>query len=474
MDEYKKINIDSFHHRSSSAKNIKGNNLKKSTNLKITNEFTKVNTLGTTNTSGTQPIIIYKKGLNNHNNNIKQIKVSSNNKNIYISDGGLKKKLDRYNNVGHSYSIPNKKATSVKKEKKTKKFYPTKKKLVKSSTQEKLFSQTMIGSFKRPNIPKKEKEKEKKNKKKNSQISNNANENREKNKENKNKKALKIQGKNLSESNMNEIEKKKLDRMNKLVENAVVYEMRKNQIETEKKPISLKEKISFRKKGYLESNGIETTWTIEEVQEYDMNEKNNDKNKEKNDGKEKEEKKEKEKNDNINNNEEKKDFKLKLLKKPKTEINSNSHTINVNSSNYVNNNLINSNEEDQLTLDITKKRKRILKPKVNQFEFIQKIQKEKKKLPYHIETSNHNKRQHNKNLSTSSKINDSFRHKSASYKKSENNKINSSENNIFDLNESKPMKKYTTIQIEEKNSENTEEFPKNMKRKRNYLKYLKI
>ena len=468
MDEYKKINIDSFHHRSSSAKNIKGNNLKKSTNLNITNEFTKVNTLGTTNTSGTQPIIIYKKGLNNHNNNIKQIKVSSNNnKNIYISDGGLKKKLDRYNNVGHSYSIPNKKTASMKKEKKTKKFYPTKKKLVKSSTQEKLFSQTMIGSFKRPNIPKKEKEKEKKNKKKNSQIGNNANENREKNKENKNKKALKIQGKNLSESNMSEIEKKKLDRMNKLVENAVVYEMRKNQIETEKKPISLKEKISFRKKGYLESNGIETSWTIDEVQEYDMNEKNNDKNKEKNDGKEKEEKKEKEKNDNINNNEEKKDFKLKLLKKPKTEINSNSHTINVNSSNYVNNNLINSNEEDQLTLDITKKRKRILKPKVNQFEFIQKIQKEKKKLPYHIETSNHNKRQHNKNLSTSSKINDSFRHKSASYKKSENNKINSSENNIFDMNDSK-QKKYPTIQFQEKETENSEDFP--FAKKKNYRK----
>ena len=471
MDEYKKINIDSFHHRSSSAKNIKGNNLKKSTNLNITNEFTKINTLGTTNTSGTQPIIIYKKGLNNHNNNIKQIKISSNNnKNIYISDGGLKKKLDRYNNVGHSYSIPNKKTSSMKKEKKAKKFYPTKKKLVKSSTQEKLFSQTMIGSFKRPNIPKKEKEK--KNKKKNSQISNNANENKEKNKEN--KKALKIQGKNLKESNnMSEIEKKKLDRMNKLVENAVVYEMRKNQIETEKKPVSLKEKISFRKKGYLESNGIETSWTIDEVQEYDMNEKNNEKKKEKNDGKEKEEKKEKEKeeeeekNDNINNNEEKKDFKLKLLKKPKTEINSNSHTINVNSSNYVNNNLINSNEEDQLTLDITKKRKRILKPKVNQFEFIQKIQKEKKKLPYHIETSNHNKRQLNKNLSTTSKINDSFRHKSASYKKSENNKINSSENNIFDMNDLK-QKKYPTIQFQEKDTENSEDFP--FAKKKNYRK----
>ena len=171
MDEYKKLIIDSFHHRSSSAKNIKGNNPKKNSKLNITNEFTKINTLGTTNTSGAQPIIIYKKEFNNHNhnNNIKQIKLSTNNnKNIYISDGGLKKKLERYSS-GHSYSIPNKKASSFKKGKKTKKFYPSKKKLLKSSTQEKLFSQTMVGSFRRPNIPKKEKDK------KNKLISNYAN-----------------------------------------------------------------------------------------------------------------------------------------------------------------------------------------------------------------------------------------------------------------------------------------------------------
>ena len=177
MDEYKKINKDSFHHRSSSAKCIKGNNNKKNSNINVANEFTKINTLASTNTSGTQPIIIYKKGFNN--NNIKQIKIPSNNSNsnnVYICDGGLKNKLERYNG-GHSYSIPNKKSSSVKNGKKVKKFYPTKKKLLKSSTQEKLFSQTMIGSFKRPNIPKKEK----KNKIKNSNI----NENKEKNKENK-------------------------------------------------------------------------------------------------------------------------------------------------------------------------------------------------------------------------------------------------------------------------------------------------
>ena len=165
MDDIRKINFEKNIHKSCSAKNIKGKNNKKNVNKTI-NEFKKINALGPTNTSGAQPIIIYKKERNNHhhnnnNNNIKQIKLTSGNNinninNVYISDGGLKKKLERYN-AGHSYSIPNKKTSSVKNEKKAKNFYPTKKKLKKSSTQEKLFSQTMLGSFKRPNIPKKEK-----------------------------------------------------------------------------------------------------------------------------------------------------------------------------------------------------------------------------------------------------------------------------------------------------------------------------
>ena len=62
-------------------------------------------------------------------------------------------------------------------------------------------------------------------------------------------------------------ENKKLERMNKLVENAIVYEMRKNKIEQEIKHPSLREKMNIRKKGYLENNGIETNWTIDEVQE---------------------------------------------------------------------------------------------------------------------------------------------------------------------------------------------------------------
>ena len=109
------LNFD-FSHRSSSAKNIFFSN-KKNPNLKIMQEFKKINSLGPTNTSGKQPIIIYKKEILIHptktslNNN----KKVSTKKNQYISDGGLQKKLDKYfhstiySHNTHCHSIPNKK-----------------------------------------------------------------------------------------------------------------------------------------------------------------------------------------------------------------------------------------------------------------------------------------------------------------------------------------------------------------------------
>ena len=85
----------------------------------------------------------------------------------------------------------------------------------------------------------------------------------------------------------------------RVIGNAIVYEMRKSQYETDKRQISLKDKINFKKKGYLEHNGIETSWTIEEdLKEYDNMDKN----------------KENKKNTEINDGE-KKEFKNKLNKK---------------------------------------------------------------------------------------------------------------------------------------------------------------
>ena len=457
------LNLD-FSHRSSSAKNIFFSK-KKNPNLKIMHEFKKVNSLGQTNTSGKQPIIIYKKEILTHTikvtpNNNKKV---SNPKNEYISDGGLKKKLDKYfhstiySSHTHCRSIPNKKynTKSAKIAKKEKIFPKSKKNELKEKEKEKkkIFSQTVIGGFHRPNI-KKVREKT------------NYSEIIEKNKENKKIKKNKnnnTANKNISESLIIDTENKKLERMNKLVQNAFDYEMRKSQFEIEKRHISLKDKINFKKKGYLENNGIETSWTIEEeMPELENNINiNKDKNKEENINKETKPKQEP-------NNEEKKEFKNKLNKKPKLDSVSNSHTVIINPSNTYNlnnNNLINSNEEPDtnLTLDMIKRRKRVLKPKVNQFEFLQKIQEEKKKLPIRLNSTNHNISQSQTIPYDNKKINDSFRQKSKNIKSNlVDNKKN--KNNFFEMKELKDCQykqKNKTIQIEEKDDFNNinDEFP---------------
>ena len=465
MEEMKHLNLD-FSHRSSSAKNIFFAQ-KKNTNLKIMSEFKKINSLGPTNTSGPQPIIIYKKEVlakanktsSNKNNNNKLL----NSKNQYISDGGLQKKLDKYFrstlNNPHSHSIPNKKShtKSATFSSKTKKIYPISKKNLKDKEKENIFSQTVIGGFKRQNI-KKPREKQ------------NIAERIEKNKENKKPKKNKATltgSKNLSESLMIDTENKKLERMNKLVENAIVYEMKKSQFESEKKQFSLKDKISFKRKGYLENNGIETTWTIEEdIQEFE----NKDNNKENKDIKESKDIKDNNNKEEIkqkieNNSSEKKEFKNKLNKKNKSETVSNSHTIMINSSNtyYLNNNnninnLANSNEdpESNFTLDVTKHRKRVLKPKVNQFEFIQKIQEEQRKLPMRL-NSTHNISQSQTMPYDNRKINDSFRHKSAMIKQNSLDKNN--RNNLYDLKEYEYKQKNNKININQNEEINEDEFP---------------
>ena len=484
------LNFD-FSHRSSSAKSIFFSN-KKNPNLKIMQEFKKINSLGPTNTSGKQPIIIYKKEILIHpsktslNNN----KTVSTKKNQYISDGGLQKKLDKYfhstmySHNTHCHSIPNKKYhTKSAKIEKSKKIFPkSKKNNLKEKEKQKIFSQTVIGGFHRPNIKKPkektnyseiiEKNKENKKIKKNKSIVSNSNN---------------TGNKNISESLMIDTENKKLERMNKLVENAIIYEMRKSQYETEKRQISLKDKINFKKKGYLEHNGIETSWTIEEEIPEENNNNNNiikEENKEDN-------------NNNINkdtikqkqetNPEEMKEFKNKLNKKPKLDSVSNSHTVIINSSNTYNlnnnnnnininnnNNLLNSNEDPDtnLTLDIIKRRKRILKPKVNQFEFLQKIQEEKKKLPFRLNSSIHHISQSQSLPYDNRKINDSFRHKSANIKPNsiENKK---SKNTFFDMKEYQYKQKNKTIQIpEEENNMDKNEFPFADKRSQRTLEEL--
>ena len=121
MDELKSLNLE-YSHRSSSAKNIFYSQ-KKNSKKKAMGEFKKINLLGPTNTSGKQPIVIYKKESSTHpikttlNNNIS----NSNGKGQFLSDGGLQQKLAKYfrsnQNTTQSLSIPNKrpKTRSAKK-----------------------------------------------------------------------------------------------------------------------------------------------------------------------------------------------------------------------------------------------------------------------------------------------------------------------------------------------------------------------
>ena len=460
------LKID-FSHRSSSAKNILYTQ-KKNPKLKIMKEFRKVNSFCQTNTSGKQPIIIYKKEIVTHiTKSILKSNTDIDGKSQFISDGGLQKKLDKYyystnySQHNHSHSIPNKKylTKSAKMAEKTKKIFPKSKK-INLKEKEKILSQTIVGGFHRPNL-KKPREKQ------------NHIEIIEKNKENKKLKKNKSSvtnvtnvtgSKNISESLMIDTENKKLERMNKLVENAIVYEMRKSQYETEKRQISLKDKINFKKKGYLEHNGIETSWTIEEdLQEFENNNKEENKQKQEtiNDTKDKD-----------NKDKEKQEFKNKLNKKSKQDSISNSHTVIINPSKTYNinnniSNLIKSNEDPEttLTLDNTIKHhhKRILKPKVNQFEFLQKIQEEQKKLPIRFNNSscsNHNIYQSQSLPIDNRKINDSFRHKSNI--KPNSIELKKNNNSIYDAKELKEYQykqKNRTMEMETNKDFSSDEFP---------------
>ena len=450
MELKKKTNFDKFdHHLTKSYStqsyktqwNLNNNinyNINTNNNSIITNELTKINIIGNINTSGTQPIIIYKKEQpKNHSYTIKDIKIT-NDTNLYVSDGGLKKKLKKFHK-GHSYSIPNNNSRILKKSHKYEKQKPSK--ILKNSmTQEKIFSQTMADSFKRQ-----EKPKQKINK------STTVNENKVKNKSpglerykaQKGQTKFHLHHKNLSENlilmddNMDENTKK--EKMDKLVANAIAYELRK--IKTDNKKPSLQEKISVRKKDFLQENGIGNMSNIDDIKEIDdendeetnkKNNNNNENNVNKDNNKLKNSIKQKKNSDVINN-----------LSSINIKNHYHNHTnLNIYNSVNLNNNFVNpntNNDYNQLTLDFSNfqnQKKKKLKPKVNQFEFIEKIQEEQKKLPSHIETYNKNKSMdNNKIISNSSKINDSFRHKSSSYKEMTNEKNHKKNENKEDNKE---------------------------------------
>ena len=356
--------------------------------------FKKITGSGIVGTSGLSPIIIYKKTLKGNQNKEKfKIKRQVRNTN-YISDGGLKEKLQKFNNgfafcssptsMSQNHMIKSTKnknhnknhnlffEENQKDNQKEKENNPRTKKY--NLADKKLFSKTVRESNKRPIFPKNGE------KMKNCyQTKNN----------------FGIKYKNLHEINKNQEEndkkfqEEKNKYINQLYENGIANEIRKYQVEKKMTP---KEILNERKKVLLIDNGIELENELNNIEEEaNMNE---------------EIKEEENSKNNIEHN----------IIKSKTP----SHNNLFKSQIEFNHNIISLDK--QSLSPKSPERKKIYKPQVNQFEFLKKIKKEQQKL-----SSNDLKPFLNKkmNKSNSYSLNDSFRHKN------NNKNININYNNNY-------------------------------------------
>jgi len=418
---------------------------KKRLNQKTNPNFQKITGSGNINTLGSQSIVVFKKTSNKKN----IIDLNHNPKNTqnqnagYISDGGLSQKLQKFNNntnmnannnMNNIYfnNYVNDKNQPIPNNKNFKNNYNNEQSNTNTITRkykEQQFSKTVRDFNKRPAIPKNEKIKDEniatKNSKKlkNKSVNQNINNNPGNLTSNKNSKHIK---KINSEDSKNQEEKKILV-MNKLVEAGVVSEILKL---NKKKKITQKDIKDIRKREVLENNGLPIDFSGDEEEKKDDS-KNNENNANNKEEKEKESSKNLEHNNNTNN------MGKKLMSKttrgfyPKMN-------------NYMFGLDENNNEEK------TSLRAKKLKPSVNQFEYINRINNEKRKLNFNSELSPHRvaglpKRQ---TKSVNMELNDSFRRKT------------SRENNDKDNKNAKLKNKSYNHEINTKSIEDCEdEFP---------------
>ena len=230
--------------------------------------FQKINSLNDINTFGSQPIIVYKKAPKINKQNAKSPKEKApntlkNDLNKYISNTNIGKKLQKFNsfsNIQYHINKNLKNTTSkitkgslalIEKDKKIKEEEKERKKNIK---EQKLFSKTVRESNMRPIFPK--------NKNKQFNMTKNAfNNNKKIHTEVENiHKEKKIEHENenkKTQESSKELEIKKINLMNKLVENAVTIEIKKYQNVKSKNSIeSIK---NNKKREYLEENGISTS-----------------------------------------------------------------------------------------------------------------------------------------------------------------------------------------------------------------------
>ena len=348
---------------------------------KDNSNFKKISGSGIVGTSGLSPIIIYKKTLKGNQNKEKyKIKRQVRNTN-YISDGGLKEKLQKFNNGLGFCSSPTSmsqnhqmKSTknknknhnlffeeNQKENQKEKENIPRTKKY--NLAEKKLFSKTVRESNKRPIFPK----------------------NGEKIKncyQTKNNFGVKY--KNLHEVNKNQEEndkkyqEEKNKYINQLYENGIANEIRKYQVEKKMTP---KEILNERKKVLLIDNGIELENELNNIEE------------------------ERNMNEEIKEEENSKNLIEHNMIKSKTPSNNNLFKSQI----EFNHNIISLNK--QSLSPKSPERKKIYKPPVNQFEFLKKIKEEQQKLSSNDLRPFLNKKINYNNKSNSYSLNDSFRHK---------------------------------------------------------------
>ena len=295
-----------------------------SPNKKI-NIFIKTTNIKQLNTNGTSPIIIYKKTPRAHYK--PEINFGLLKSGEYVTDGGLKKKLEKFN------------TENTNKENKSK--------ILSSSNSKSIIKTNCSQSMK--SIRKK---KENNNKKKimrnnyfssppKSTSSNNKSLKKsiKKTKENSKKEKKEKKNEKKEENEFFEEEKKKY--MNQLIENAVASYLREIQLE---KKLTVEEEMNEKKHKILEDNGIEINVdSLDNTQD-------------------------EERKENENNN----------FEEDKIEEENNLNSQSSNNNVIIKNNKIIPNQYNNYFLE-KETEKKIFKPKIDQFEFLRKINEERKK-----------------------------------------------------------------------------------------------
>ena len=357
---FSRINKEMYVPHSYSMKNFYKNKRKNPLSPKDNSNFTKVTGSGTIGIFGQSPLVIYKKKTKEKQNKEKyELKKQMKNNN-YISDGGLKKKIEKYNNglVASPISSPKNKLKTNKGKIRNNNLLigenqNNKMSSPRSTKNSNIFDMQLFSKTVRESNKKQIFEKMKsiyKSRLKNKNLN-----------------------KTKSEEESKKLEEKRMEDIKQLYENGIANEIRKYQVE---RNVSPKDIQNERKKICLLDNGVTFENELNDIEEEEIS-----------------------KNNLKENVIEPKSTKNRLIKS-RSEFNQNFKSLE--------------------TQSLSPRSKRIYKPSVNQFEYIQKIKEEQQKLSG---SSIKSKRNINR---INSYLNDSFRH--------ENNKNNNNDENILSNN----------------------------------------